>query len=186
MNSLPFCHSSSSINIRLVFISVFHSVLLCISIFWFLTISPPLSFFCKATSTVYISAVCILSSSSFFSEFTISLVLYPLHEIFSFLSFFQAYTYYSYFFLIRLFSIVHGMNIFLLCSTCSICSLVRDYYISIAAQWCWLKLIILIHISHKVSSLTYRLSVNPGLPDSLDKLPSGTIRDQLIAGPSTT
>ena len=148
------------------------------------------SSFCKLAGIAYQ----ILSCSSFFREFTVPSVLYPLHETFTFLSFFQVYTYYSSFFLIRLFSIVHGMNIVVFCMTCPISSLLRHCYISIAAQCSWLKLIILIHISHKVRSLTHGLSVHPGLSGSVDnaytdrccQLPSGTVHDQVNAGPSTT
>ena len=67
-------------------------------------------------------------------------------------------------------------------------------YISIATQCCCFKLIILIHISHEVCSLTQELSVHPGLPGSLHQnytdrccqFPSGTIHDELDAGSSAT
>ena len=66
--------------------------------------------------------------------------------------------------------------------------------LEIAAQWCCLQLIILIHISHKVCSFTHELSVYAELSGSLDKaytdrcrqLPSGAVPDQLKSGPSTT
>ena len=66
--------------------------------------------------------------------------------------------------------------------------------LEIAAQWCCLKLIIWIHISHKVCSFTHGLSVYAELSGSLDKaytdrcrqLPSGAVPDQLKSGPSTT
>ena len=119
------------------------------------------SFFCKATNAISK----ILRCSSFFWVFTVPSVLYPLHEVISFLPFFEVCT----FFLMRPFSIVHAMSIVVVCTTCATCCLLRHCFISITTKSCWLKLTTLIHISHEVWSLTHGLSVDPGLPGSVDK-----------------
>ena len=151
INPLPSCRSSSSIIIRLISFLYF---IQCSSLQFcsLASISLPPSFFCKADSAVYQ----ILSCSSFVWKFTVPLVLYPLHEILYFLSLFQVYTYYLSFFLICPFSIVRDMNLVVFYTTCSICILLRGCCISITAQRCWLKLIILIHISssHQVPLMT--------------------------------
>ena len=130
MNPLCYCRFSSSIIIGLMFISVFHSVFLCIFVVWFLTISPPHPSFAKQLGCLPDFELFFF----FFWEFAIPLVLYPLHEILSFLSFFQVYAYYSSFFLIRPLSIGHSMNIIVLCITGFHCSLLCHCYIRIVPQ----------------------------------------------------
>ena len=133
-------------------------ILLYFYITWFQTISRPHPSFAKRL----ILSIKFWAVFLFSWEFIVPSILCPLHEILSFLSFIQVYTYYSSFFFIHPFSFVNDTNIVVFCTSCCICRLLCHCYISIAAQWCWLKLIILIHISHKVFSLMHGSSVHLG------------------------
>lgn len=90
-------------------------------------------------------------------------------KLFPFCRFSKSVQTFRIFFLMRPFSIVHAMSIVVVCTTCATCCLLRHCFISITTKWCWLKLTTLIHISHEVWSLTHGLSVDPGLPGSVDK-----------------
>ena len=86
MNPLTFWRSSSSIIIRLIFISIFHSVFFYISVVWFLAISLPHPSFARqlAQSVLRIHSTISPSSSSvkFFpfcrsSKFIYSICVFP-------------------------------------------------------------------------------------------------------------